>query len=81
MRSARRKRHIPRQFRRNQNAEMKGPAEQELENDSMAYMLIPDINSVNTAKDMAFRPRVFSSKRIFRNSGTDLALSRNKTAS
>ena len=37
----------------------------------IAYMLMPDENTVMTAKVMALKPRVFSSKRSFRYSGTD----------
>ena len=36
----------------------------------IAYMLIPDENTVMTAKVSALKPRVFSSKRSFRYSGT-----------
>jgi hypothetical protein len=39
----------------------------------MAYMLMPDEKRVMTAKEIALRPRVFSSKRRRRYSGTDRA--------
>jgi len=39
----------------------------------IAYMLMPDENSVMTANEIALRPRVFSSKRRRRYSGTDRA--------
>ena len=38
-----------------------------------AYIEMPDENTVITAKETALNPRVFSSKRIFRYSGTDRA--------
>ena len=39
----------------------------------MAYIEMPEENTVITAKDTAFSPRVFSSKRSFRYSGTERA--------
>ena len=38
-----------------------------------AYIEIPDENSVMMAKETAFRPRVFSSNRSLRYSGTERA--------
>ena len=38
-----------------------------------AYMEMPDWKIVITAKEMALNPRVFSSKRSFRYSGTERA--------
>jgi len=39
----------------------------------IAYREIPDENTVMTANETAFTPRVFSSNRSFRYSGTDRA--------
>lgn len=39
-----------------------------------ANIEMPDENSVMAANEIAFRPRVFSSKRSFRYSGTERAL-------
>ena len=39
----------------------------------IAYIDTPDENTVMPANEMAFRPRVFSSNRSFRYSGTDRA--------
>ena len=39
-----------------------------------AYIEIPEAITVITANKMALSPRVFSSNRSFKNSGTDLAL-------
>ena len=39
----------------------------------MAYMEMPDENTVMAAKVMALKPRVFSSKRSLRYSGTERA--------
>jgi hypothetical protein len=39
----------------------------------MAYIEMPEENTVMVAKEIAFRPRVFSSKRSFRYSGTERA--------
>jgi hypothetical protein len=39
----------------------------------MAYMEIPEEKIVMAAKEIAFKPRVFSSKRNRRYSGTDRA--------
>ncbi len=39
----------------------------------IAYMLMPDEKIVMTANEMALKPRVFSSKRSRRYSGTDRA--------
>ena len=38
-----------------------------------AYIEMPDEKTVITAKEMALKPRVFSSKRSFRYSGTERA--------
>src|SRR6185312_8443863 len=40
---------------------------------AIAYMEMPEENTVITAKEIALSPRVFSSKRSFRYSGTDRA--------
>jgi hypothetical protein len=47
----------------------------------IAYMLMPEENTVITAKVSALKPRVFSSNRSFRYSGTLRAADRNRTAS
>jgi len=39
----------------------------------VAYIETPDEKTVITANEIAFSPRVFSSKRSFRYSGTDRA--------
>jgi hypothetical protein len=39
----------------------------------IAYIDTPEENTVIAAKEIALSPRVFSSKRIFRYSGTDRA--------
>ena len=39
----------------------------------IAYIEMPDENTVMAAKEIALRPRVFSSKRSLRYSGTDRA--------
>jgi len=39
----------------------------------MAYIEIPELNTVIAANEQAFSARVFSSKRSRRNSGTDRA--------
>ena len=39
----------------------------------MAYIETPEEKTVMVANEIAFRPRVFSSKRIFRYSGTERA--------
>ena len=41
---------------------------------AMAYMEMPEAKMVMTAKEMALNPRVFSSNRSFRYSGTERAL-------
>ncbi|MNT93272.1 hypothetical protein D3C72_2347010 [compost metagenome] len=41
---------------------------------AMAYMLMPEASTVMAANEMALRPRVFSSKRSLRYSGTLRAL-------
>ena len=41
---------------------------------AMAYMEMPELKTVIMAKEQAFSARVFSSKRMRRNSGTDRAL-------
>ena len=40
---------------------------------AMAYIEIPELNTVMTANEQAFSARVFSSKRRRRNSGTERA--------
>jgi hypothetical protein len=42
-----------------------------LSSSAIAYMEMPEENTVIAAKEMAFRPRVFSSNRNFRYSGTE----------
>ena len=44
-----------------------------LSSTDIAYIEVPDEKIVITAKETALRARVFSSKRSFRYSGTDLA--------
>ena len=41
---------------------------------AMAYIEMPELNTVITANEQAFSARVFSSKRRRRNSGTERAL-------
>ncbi len=41
---------------------------------AIAYIEMPELNTVITAKEHALSPRVFSSKRRRRNSGTERAL-------
>ena len=57
-----------------QHGDVEVPAEQEVRAaDAIAYIEMPDENTVIAANEIALSPRVFSSKRSFRYSGTDRA--------